>query len=181
MQCLKDFVSGLRGPVVAMIGLSLWAVPADSASDLQAPAGAVVLTVTGDIARDNGDGAARFDMAMLQALPARSFTTTTIWTEGPQAFVGVSLDVLLDYLGVRAGSLQAQAINDYSVTIPVSVATPTGPMVAYLRNGEEMARRDKGPLWVVFPFDSSEAFRTETVYSMSIWQLDRINVGALAR
>ena len=46
----------------------------------------------------------------------------------------------------------------------------------YLRNGEPMSVRDKGPLWVVYNFDSNPEFQTEVMYSRSIWQLDRIVV-----
>jgi hypothetical protein len=43
-------------------------------------------------------------------------------------------------------------------------------------NGAEMSIRDKGPLWIVYPYDASDDFRSEVVYSRSIWQLDRIEV-----
>lgn len=148
------------------------------AADLPVPTGPVVLTVTGDIAHANADGAAQFDMAMLRALPARRFVTTTIWTDGPQEFVGVSLEMLLTHLGVTGGMLQAQASNDYAVSIPVSDAMPDGPMIAYNRNGIDMARRDKGPLWIVYPYDEQGKFRTDTIHARSIWQLDRIQVKA---
>jgi hypothetical protein len=49
-------------------------------------------------------------------------------------------------------------------------------MIAYLRNGNPMPLRDKGPLWIVYPFDSSSDFQSETIYSRSIWQLNRIAV-----
>ncbi len=43
-------------------------------------------------------------------------------------------------------------------------------------NGETMPVRRKGPLWIVYPYDSDEAYRSEAIYSRSIWQLDRIEV-----
>ena len=58
----------------------------------------------------------------------------------------------------------------------MSDAVEGGPIIAYYTNGEEMSRRDKGPLWVVYPYDSDIAYQTELVYSRSIWQLDRISV-----
>ena len=79
-------------------------------------------------------------------------------------------------MGVTDGTLLATAINDYTVEIPVSDAVPGGPIVAYLMDGQEMPVRDKGPLWIVYPYDSSAAYRSEVVYSRSIWQLDRIEV-----
>ena len=45
-----------------------------------------------------------------------------------------------------------------------------------LETVETMSIRDKGPLWVVYPYDSSADYRTEVIYSRSIWQLDRIEV-----
>lgn len=147
------------------------------ASDaLPVPAGEVVLVVTGDIAVTNAEGAARFDMEMLRALGAESFTTSTIWTEGPQRFTGVSLHRLLARLGVAEGTIDATAINDYSVEIPVSDAVEGGPIIAFARNDSPMSVRDKGPLWVVYPYDSVEGYRTEAVYARSIWQLDRLHL-----
>jgi len=39
-----------------------------------------------------------------------------------------------------------------------------------------MSAREKGPVWLVYNYDSDPAFRTETVYSRSVWQLDRITI-----
>jgi len=36
--------------------------------------------------------------------------------------------------------------------------------------------REKGPLWIVFPYDESSEFRTDYVYSQSVWQLSRLDV-----
>ena len=63
---------------------------------------------------------------------------------------------------------------DYAVTIPTSDAVEGGPIIAYEMDGKPMSRRDKGPLWVIYPFDDSAKYRTETIYSRSIWQLNRI-------
>jgi hypothetical protein len=37
-----------------------------------------------------------------------------------------------------------------------------------------MSLREKGPLWVIYPYDSDPAYRTEETYSRSIWQLNRL-------
>lgn len=146
------------------------------ASELAAPAGEVVLTITGQVAHSNADGAARFDIAMLKALPATSFTTGTIWTAGPSEFTGVELDDLLAHVGAEGATLSAIALNDYRVEIPTAEAKDGGPIVAYALDGKPMSRREKGPLWIVYPFDGNADYRTETTYSRSIWQLDRIEV-----
>lgn len=159
-----------------LTGSGLGAGAAMAADALPSPTGEVILTVSGDISASNGDGLARFDLDMLSDLGTRGFTTTTMWTEGDQSFTGVGLDQLLDRLGVEDGMLKATAINDYGVDIPVDVATEGGPIIAFELNGEPMSVRDKGPLWIVFPYDSDPAYRTEITFSQSIWQLDRIEV-----
>ncbi|MGR3607464.1 MAG: oxidoreductase, partial [Sulfitobacter sp.] len=42
--------------------------------------------------------------------------------------------------------------------------------------GSLMSRRGKGPLWIVYPYDNNPSYKTETIYSRSIWQMDRIAV-----
>ena len=123
-----------------------------------------------------GDSPVEIDRAEFEDMEAKTFTTTTIWTEGDITFTGVPLAALLDELGVDDGVLLASAVNDYSIEFPVEEARKDGPIVAYLMNGEPMSVRDKGPLWIVFPYDSDPAFQSEVVYSRSIWQLVRIEV-----
>jgi hypothetical protein len=88
----------------------------------------------------------------------------------------VELDDLLDAIGAEGETLRAIAANDYAVDIPVADAVDGGPIIAYLRNGEAMSLREKGPLWIVYPFDSSPEYQSELIYSRSIWQLNRIEV-----
>lgn len=146
------------------------------AQALEAPNGDVLLTVSGEIGVTNAPDAALFDLDMLRALDPSEIETSTIWTEGTQRFTGVPLATLLDVVGADGSILKATAINDYTVEIPLSDAVPGGALIAFEIDGAAMSRRDKGPLWIVYPYDDSADFRTEVVYSKSIWQLDRIEV-----
>ena len=138
----------------------------------------VILTVSGDVATPEQSNAWEFDLSALQALPVTSIETTTIWTEGVQSFQGVSLAALLEHVGAAQGTIQAVALNDYAVKIPTTDAVDDGPIVAYSLNGDEMSVRDRGPLWIIYPFDANETYKSEEYYSRSIWQLDRIEVVA---
>lgn len=164
-----------RVPVAISAALFLW-VGTASASDLPMPEGEVLLTVSGNIATANDGDRALFDLPMLQGMGATRISTSTIWTDGVQSFTGVPLSILLDDLGVTGGTLRATAINDYTVEIPVDAVGKDFPILAYARNGEPMSIRDKGPLWVIYPYDLGAEYRTETIYSRSIWQLHRIEV-----
>ena len=154
-----------------LIGLS------SQAMALDAPHGAVILTISGNIGVTNGDDKARFDLTMLKKMGKVQIRTTTNWTKGEQVFTGVPLATLMKAVGAHANTLNARAINDYSVEIPQSDWGEGGALVAYFENGKPMSVRDKGPLWIVYPFDSKAKYRSEVTFSRSIWQLDRIVVG----
>lgn len=160
---------------VALFGADTTRADTASQSTAPAPQGEVLLTVT---LEGEGAGEQQMTLAQLQALSADSFETTTIWTTGPQSFTGVPLAALLAQFDIAASTpgitLEARAVNDYMVEIPLTDAVEDGPIIAYLRNGKTMSLRGKGPLWLVYPYDSNPAYRTEAVYSRSIWQLDSL-------
>ncbi len=137
-----------------------------------------LLTVSGDVGPNGNQNTWTFDRNALEALPSQSIETTTIWTEGVQSFVGVPLDVLLSHVQAEEGIMRAVALNDYAVTIPTSDAIAGGPIVAYLRDGKAMSVRDKGPLWIIYPYDANEAYQSEEIYARSIWQLNQLEVVA---
>lgn len=155
---------------------AIFAGAAAAAEPLPAPQGEVILTVTGDIEVENGDGAARFDRAMLEALGVVAVRTSTNWTSGPVEFAGPPLRALLSRLGVRDGRLRAAAINAYAVDVPVSDAVEGGPILALTLDGAPMTVRSKGPIWLIYPYDSDPRWQTEEIYARSIWQLDKIDV-----
>ncbi|PRY80154.1 hypothetical protein CLV80_1014 [Yoonia maritima] len=164
----RIFISALTAAVAA--------TGSAKADELTVPENEVILTVSGDIGVMNIDHTAQFDLAMLMDIDAAIIETATIWTNGLQTFQGVPLDVLLECLEVSTGTLLATAINDYTVEIPVSDVVEGGPMIAYMLNDDFMSIRDKGPLWIVYPYDDSADYRSEVIYSRSIWQLDRIEI-----
>lgn len=157
----RDFLT-LAG---AAAGLVLVSAPARADETL--------LTVSGAV-----EGGTRgFTDSDLLALPQVSFESTTIWTEGRQRFSGPSLASVLEAAGAGAGDLNLTAVNDYTVLMPRSVVEAGAPIVANRIDGEPFSRRDKGPLWIVFPYDSDERFRSENVYAYSVWQLTHITIG----
>ncbi len=115
-----------------------------------------------------------FTLENLDALPQVAFSTTTAWTDGLVDFEGPSLASVLQASGLDARELILTALDNYTVTMQAPSADATYPIIATRMNGDIMSVRDKGPLWVVYPYDSDPDYRSETVYFHSIWQLDRI-------
>jgi hypothetical protein len=149
-------------------------------STLPAPTGEVILTVSGAIAVTNtstdAGPAAALDLALIEAIGLTQFTTGTVWTDGARRFDGVELARLLTALGAQGSTLRLTALNDYAVEFPISEAVPGGPMLALRMEDAALSPRDKGPLWMIYPFDIKEEYRNEISYSRSIWQLSRIEV-----
>lgn len=135
------------------------------------PKARVVLTVSGEIGRTNGKGVARFDMDMLNSLPQQTIRTRTPWYSGTSEFTGPLLVDVLALVEPTGTLIKARALNDYSVTIPVSDASNHHIVLATRLNGKPMSVRDKGPIFVIYPFDSKEELRASTYYARSIWQL----------
>lgn len=170
-SCSRRVALGL-GLAAALTTLS----PLANAGDLPEPKGRVILTISGHIGQPNKGKDAAFDMAMLEALPQHSFTTRTPWYDRPVKFTGPLLSDLLDAVKAQGGTVSATAINDYTIRIPVADAKEQGAIVARLLDDQPMAVRDKGPLFVVYPFDNKAELRTSTYYERSIWQLKRMSI-----
>ena len=153
---------------------TLFLATSATAETLPEPTGDVLLRISGDIQNETRDGVILLDRAMLEAMPEVQFTTSTIWTETSVEFTGVSLQHVLEHAGFKGANIEAVALNDYKVEIPAAEIEDGAPIIAYRMDGKEMSARDKGPLWIVYPYDEDAKFRSEVVYSRSIWQLDRI-------
>jgi hypothetical protein len=156
---------------LAFLGAHLIATSPLAADGLPQPLGEVLLKVTGDLTLTNDNSSAYFDLDMLKALGVTSFKTSTVWTEGKTEFSGVSLQALVEKLGITAPVLTMHAVNDYAVDVPLSDAVPNGPIIAFAIDEKPMTVRDKGPLWLVYPYDLNQDYQTETIFSRSIWQL----------
>jgi len=142
---------------------------------LDAPKERPILTVSGKIGVKNAGDVARFDMKMLEALPQQTFTTRTPWYDKPVKFTGPLLADVLAAVKASGNTVSAVAINDYKISIPVA-DTKHKPIVAILLDDKPMPVREKGPMFVVYPFDSSAELRSSTFYERSIWQLKALDI-----
>lgn len=160
---------------LALLG-ALGASTATAQAPLPAPKGPVVLTVTGQIGVRNQGTQAVFDLPMLEGLPQHRFITQTPWDDRPVTFSGPRLRDVLAVVRAQGRQLRASALNDYRVVIPVEDAHRFDVVIATRKNGEPMSVRDKGPLFIVYPFDSDPALKDKRYYERSIWQLKSIDV-----
>ncbi len=132
------------------------------------------LLVSGDIAA--AGGTMQLTDTALSALPQIEFTTSTIWTTGEMRFSGPSLASVLQAAGAGPGDLMLHAANDYNVTMPRDMIEAEAPIIATRIDGQPFDLRDKGPFWIVFPYDAQARFRSDLALMVSVWQLIEISV-----
>jgi hypothetical protein len=133
----------------------------------------LVLTVSGNI---SGNTSVDLSILTLQELPQSEFVTTTPWHDGKVHFAGVRLIDLMQHLGAEGTSAEFLALNDYRSVLPISDFQDHLPLLAYKKDGDYMTVRDKGPLFVIYPFDDKPELKTEVYFSRSVWQVRSIEI-----
>ena len=146
------------------------------AQALPSPSGAVVLSIGGRIQHANQGERAAFDMAMLEALVQQTFTTKTPWFKEARKFTGPLLRDVLKLVGAQGTTLRMGALNDYRIDVPSDDARRFDVVLARMIDDKPITVREKGPLFMIYPFDSDATLRNPLYYSRSVWQLNSIDV-----
>jgi hypothetical protein len=123
---------------------------------IPAPTGQVVLRVTGAISASNVEGemAVEFDMETLESLGLVEYETyDLVGTNGAFVFRGVLLGEIAEFVGVSDEATQVfiRALDDYSISIPLTDFAAYPVLLATWRDGERMAVEDFGPTRVIYP------------------------------
>ena len=142
----------------------------------EAPQGVVILSVSGKIGIKNSADAALFDAALLDALPQQSFVATTPWLKTPATFTGPLLKDVLQALKAQGTNLKALALNDYKIDIPLDDAFKFDVILARKVDGKVLTVREKGPIFMMYPFERFPQLKTDIYYSRCVWQLKSLRV-----
>jgi len=155
--------------------------PSHAAEQIPVPGGPVILTISGNIENRNSDKGAVFDREMLQGqnLAGLSWTkihSATAWTTGKPEFEGVLLKDVLSLVGASGKQIIATALNDYSITIPYDHISKYKILLAMKMNGKAMRVRDKGPIWIIYPTESTDKSKGNPLNNLMVWQLSRLDI-----
>lgn len=77
-------------------------------------------------------------------------------------------------VGAKGTSARVLALNDYTTIIPIDDFYKFPVIMALKMNGQYMRIRDKGPLFIVYPYDSSAELQNQIYYSRSAWQVSKM-------
>ncbi|MFQ0814598.1 oxidoreductase [Brucella anthropi] len=147
-----------------------------AAEPLVKPAGKPILVISGNISNTNIGDTAQFDRDMLEAIGLVTVETANPWYDGRVRFEGVSMDKLMTVVGAKGTKVTAVALNDYVTSLPMEDFKKFNVILAMKRDGNYMAVRDKGPLFIVYPYDSDPQLQSQTYYTRSAWQVARLIV-----
>lgn len=145
----------------------------------QASAEPVVLTVYGNIElNEQQHTQLDFTLSELQALTQADMTTAHPWSAEPRRYRGVDMISLLNNLFSQKNilSLQLEALNDFSVVVNWDQISSYSPILAWQENKQTMSLRNKGPLWLILPFDQVPQIQQADFLHFMIWQLRVIRV-----
>lgn len=130
----------------------------------------IVLEVSGQV-----EATRTFTLSQLQALGVSRLATSTPWTDGVPQFEGVlARDVIAGLGPITSSHVTALALNDYRADLPISDFYDYDVLIAWSMNGVMLTRRDKGPLWIVYPRDAVPQLREERYEHRWVWQLSRL-------
>ena len=76
----------------------------------------------------------------------------------------------------KAAKLNAKALNDYVTTITVADVYKYDVLLALTQDGKLLTRRNKGPVWVIYPLSQNPELDKPSYHSAMIWQLRAISV-----
>lgn len=163
---------------LALIGFALIVTMGDplSADGLPRPTDHVILTVAGAITHTNAPGQAEFDRAMLEQLGLTRLRTWTPWTEGEAEFQGIPARRLMTAVGATGTAVRALALNDFESTIPLADFERYLVLLATRIDGKQLEVRDKGPIWIVYPWSDHPELDDLPTRRKSVWQLRSLRV-----
>jgi hypothetical protein len=133
-----------------------------------------LLSIHGLVRHSAGEPAVHFTLPALERLPQQRIKTATPWHVGEPEFSGPLLRDVLAAAGARGTTLRMRALNDYQVDIPVEDTRQYDLVLAHRIDGQLIGVRDKGPLFLMYPFDRHPELRNSVYLSRCIWQLRRI-------
>ena len=111
----------------------------------------------------------------LEAMPQVTVETENEFSNGLVSYRGPLVRDVLALVGLDARStVRFTAANDYFVDIPTGDFREYDAILAMEANGERLSRREKGPLWLMYPISDHAALRDPIYLRRLIWQVVRI-------
>ncbi|SEA17959.1 molybdopterin-dependent oxidoreductase [Rubrimonas cliftonensis] len=117
--------------------------------------------------------------ADLASYEQRVLRATTEFTDSTAVFSGPLVrDVLAPLIAVSPGATEVRlrALNDYVATVPLDDFRRYDVILATSMDGKPMSRRDKGPIWLMYPVDEHVELQDPVYINRLVWQLADVSL-----
>jgi hypothetical protein len=140
------------------------------ASSQAAVAAGAVLQLVGA-----GDEALDLSLDDLEAMQQVVVATENEFSDGVVSYRGPLVRDVLALVGLdKLDEVRFTAANDYFVDIPTRDFRDYDAILAMEADGEKLGRREKGPLWLMYPISDHSELRDPVYLRRLIWQVVRI-------
>ncbi len=118
-----------------------------------------------------------FTRSALEAMPQQVIRTGNDYIDAPADFWGPLAHQVVDLIA-HAGAKHARLIaaNDFFAEVEIAELERYGAILALSMNDNPLSRRDKGPIWVMYPMDSYPELKDSSYNNRLIWQLKAIEL-----
>ena len=114
--------------------------------------------------------------AELMALPQATVNTENEFVDAMTAFQGPLGRDVLALAGEGGSMVILTAVNDYAVEVPIEDFVNYDVVFAMSADGVAFSRRDKGPIWVVYPMSDHAELQDPVYNARLIWQLVKVEI-----
>lgn len=135
----------------------------------------VVLTVSW---ADGRSAPVKFALKDIEKLERKDYMTVlppAVNVQGKHDWTGVPLRAVLSASNEKNFStMRVTALDGFEVNLPASDLDRFDPILAYQKDGQYIGILDKGPLFLIYPFDSHRELQTMEYTNRAIWQATSI-------
>lgn len=118
-----------------------------------------------------------FSLQELLEFEQVEIVTANEFVDGKRRFVGpLARDVLELVGGNETSVVTLTAANDYQVEFSAAEFYEFDVILALKMDDVSLSRRDKGPIWVIYPTSDFAKLRDPVFNSRLIWQLVRLDL-----
>ncbi len=111
----------------------------------------------------------------LQSLDQVTVLTANEFVDGEKMFRGPLVRDILAFCKLgEVKNVRLTAANDYQVDVNAQEFYDYDAILALSMDGELLSKREKGPIWVIYPMSDHEELRDPVYNSRLIWQLVKL-------
>lgn len=123
----------------------------------------------------NGSQQLELSVDDLMAMPQTVINTENEFVDGKVVYRGPLVRDVLARVGLdKVDNVRFVAANDYYVDIPMQNFRDYGAILAIEADGERLSRREKGPVWLMYPISDFPELHDPIYSRRLIWQVVEI-------